>query len=77
MAGRTLAEVNAALVSVRTAISAAETAQDYTTGLSQRKRMAELQTLYDSENALIAERNGLETSGTAAGPAKNYGVRQR
>jgi hypothetical protein len=74
---RTLAEVEAALVSVRAAITAAETAQEYASGLGNRKQMADLQVLYTREETLIGERTQILSGGSGAGPVRNYGIRRR
>jgi len=71
---RTLEEINTALASVRTAIAAAETAQNYTTAIGQQKAMARLDILYDREEKLIAERSSVATTGGSGGPVVNQGI---
>jgi len=74
---RTLEENTAALASVRAAITAAETAQDYTTALGQRKAMAALQVLYARETQLLVERAALSSTGSGGGLVVNQGIPAR
>jgi hypothetical protein len=71
---RTIDEVTTALASVRTAITAAETAQDYTTAIGQRKAMANLSILYAREERLLKERDALTAGGVGSGPVVNAGI---
>ena len=74
---RTMEEVTAALASVRTAITAAEASQEYTSGLGNKKVMAALEVLYAREERLIKERTNIQTGGASAGPVRNMGVIRR
>lgn len=71
---RTRTEVNEALASVRTAITAAEKAQSYGSGLGNSKTMADLRTLYQREKELLAERAALDAGNTGyTGMVRNVG----
>ena len=70
---KTMAQLNEALDSVRTAIRAAETAQTYQTALGQSRTMASLQVLYERERALEAELAALSGGGTIGAMVRTVG----
>lgn len=74
---KTLAEIDEDLSSVRSAIRAAEKAQSYTSGLGQRKDMANLTILYNRETSLLNERDALLSGGLSSGPIWVRGVIRR
>lgn len=77
MARRTEAEINEALASVRSAIRAAETSQRYKDGLMNEVERANLDILYKREDALLDERQQLQTGGASAGVAVVHGIPKR
>jgi hypothetical protein len=75
--GKTIDELNEDISAVRAAIRSAETAQEYTTGLNQTKKMANLKVLYARETELMDQRASLLSGGKTAGPVWNRGVINR
>lgn len=75
--GRTVHEINAALVSVRAAITAAEQAQEYSSTLGNKNVNADLVVLYAREERLLQERANIMTGGRSAGLIRNTGVVRR
>lgn len=70
---RTRVEVDEDLTSVRTAIRAAEEAQAYGSALGNQKTMANLTTLYEREEKLLAERSALDAGSGYCGMVRNVG----